>query len=133
MRRARVPSVAACLFAIAGWHLRCRVAGLRRSVRAALRAGAHARCAEGERAVLVEETARRVALAAAFYPARALCLEQSLALSVLLRRRGVAAELRIGAQALPFRAHAWVEVAGQAINERADVARTYATFRLAGV
>ena len=41
------------------------------------------------------------------------CLPQSLALARILRRRGVAADVRIGAKtAGGFHAHAWVEVGG---------------------
>jgi hypothetical protein len=46
------------------------------------------------------------------------CLEQSLVLWWLLRRRGVGADLLIGARkdANRFEAHAWVEFAGAALN-----------------
>lgn len=83
--------------------------------------------------VLTEATARSVATAAAFYPRRALCLEQSLALHVLLRRRGVPSELKLGVKARPFYAHAWVEVDGRAVNERADLPQQLATFSELGV
>ncbi len=63
---------------------------------------------------------RRVAFAAAFYPRRALCLEQSLALYVMLRKAGAPAVLRIGVRPVPFAAHAWVEIEGQAVNEPQD-------------
>ena len=84
-------------------------------------------------AALVEETARRVAIAGAFYPRRALCLEQSLTLFVLLRRRGVPAELRLGVQPRPFYAHAWVEVEGRPVNESADLPLKLAAFPSLGV
>jgi hypothetical protein len=47
------------------------------------------------------------------------CLEQSLVLWWMLRRHGVAAELRIGAskQAGRFEAHAWVEHCGAVLND----------------
>lgn len=63
---------------------------------------------------------RRVALAGAFYPRRALCLEQSLTLYVMLRKAGAPAALRIGVRPVPFAAHAWVEIDGQAVNEPQD-------------
>lgn len=46
------------------------------------------------------------------------CLEQSLVLWWLLRRRGIAADLRIGARKddQRFEAHAWVEFRGMALN-----------------
>jgi len=47
------------------------------------------------------------------------CLEQSLVLWWLLRRLGIAAELRIGARKEldRFEAHAWVEVDSAALND----------------
>lgn len=50
---------------------------------------------------------------------RANCLEQSLTLCWLLHRRGIAAELRIGARkdAGRFEAHAWVESSGVVLND----------------
>ena len=46
------------------------------------------------------------------------CLPRSLSLTVALRRLGIDAELCFGVQKFPFLAHAWVEVAGVAVNER---------------
>jgi hypothetical protein len=53
---------------------------------------------------------------------RANCLEQSLTLWWLLRRRGIVAELRIGArkEAGRFEAHAWVEFDGAVLNDVGD-------------
>jgi hypothetical protein len=47
------------------------------------------------------------------------CLEQSLVLWWVLRRRGIAAELRIGARKRceRFEAHAWIEVDSVVLNE----------------
>lgn len=74
------------------------------------------------------DLARLVESAAAIFPGRARCLEQSLCVYLLLRRRGVPAELRIGARALPFAAHAWVDVAGRCINTEADVLAAFQVF-----
>jgi len=63
------------------------------------------------------EVARRVATVAAFFPGRAVCLEQSVALYLVLRRFGHPAALRIGVQALPFVAHAWIEIDGAPLFE----------------
>jgi hypothetical protein len=51
---------------------------------------------------------------------RARCLHQSLALYLWLRDEGVASELRIGVRkdGGALRAHAWVEVGGQVVNDR---------------
>jgi hypothetical protein len=67
--------------------------------------------------VVVAAVEYKVALAAALYPGRALCLERSLTLYSYLRRRGVAVRYRMGVQMYPFGAHAWVEYRGQAIND----------------
>lgn len=47
------------------------------------------------------------------------CLVQSLALLEMLRRRGIAGELRVGArhESGAFEAHAWVEFAGIVLND----------------
>ncbi len=69
----------------------------------------------------VGQICRSLNIACALYPKEVLCLQRSSALTCLLRRCGVSASMLFGAQILPFRAHAWVEVGGQAINERVDV------------
>ncbi len=56
-------------------------------------------------------------MAAALFPGRALCLEQSLTLYVLLRLAGATVRLRLGVQAYPFGAHAWVEYLGRPLND----------------
>lgn len=58
------------------------------------------------------------------------CLSRSMALWWLLRRRGAPANLRIGARKIgnQFEAHAWVEMAGRAINDSDDVQTRYAPF-----
>lgn len=98
-------------------HLKVR--GFGPSIAAARRLGARG-AGTGLTLEEVERTAYRVAVAAAFFPGRAVCLEQSLALYVLLRRRGVPAELRLGVQVYPFYAHAWVELDGEPVNEDAE-------------
>lgn len=74
----------------------------------------------------IAPSARRVSqlemAAARNLPLRTNCLEQSLVLWWLLERRGIAAELRIGARrdADHLEAHAWVELGGQVLNEPAE-------------
>jgi len=76
-----------------------------------------------------KETADRVCtavnFACALYPKRALCLQRSFITTYLLRKHGVDARMVIGAKKLPFKAHAWVEVEGHAINEQSDVQAIY--------
>lgn len=73
----------------------------------------------------VDQVAQAIDYACVCYPKRVLCVQRSAVTTCLLRNRGVAAKMVIGAQILPFRAHAWTEVDGHAINERRDVQRIY--------
>jgi hypothetical protein len=59
-----------------------------------------------------------VDLACIWYRKEVLCLQRSAAATCLLKEHGIAAELVIGAQQMPFRAHAWVEVNGQVVNDK---------------
>lgn len=61
---------------------------------------------------------------------RANCLEQSLTLWWLLRRRGFEAELRIGARKRgeTFEAHAWVELEGAVLNDEEGVTSEFVRF-----
>jgi len=63
--------------------------------------------------------------ACVWYPKQALCLQRSFVTTYLLRKRGVPAQMVLGAQKLPFKAHAWVEVSGRPVNERSDVQAIY--------
>ncbi|HEX6307272.1 MAG TPA: lasso peptide biosynthesis B2 protein [Longimicrobiales bacterium] len=128
----RAPGVLSCLLLLAAMDGAARALGLRRTF-ALLRRMAPERAGSAAADRLVSDTVQRVAVAAAFYPRRALCLEQSLALFVLLRRRGVAAELRLGVQPRPFYAHAWVEVDGRPVSESADLPLTIVPFPSLGV
>lgn len=67
---------------------------------------------------LVEEMCHAVDLACVFYFKQVLCLQRSAATTTLLRHQGVAAEMVIGVQQSPFRAHAWVEVTGEVVNDK---------------
>ena len=127
--RPELPGFAASLAMVALMDVSLRVAGLDRTISLAKRL-AVSRTGAVVDATLNEAVAARLATAAAFYPRRALCLEQSLALFVLLRRCGVDAALRIGVQPLPFYAHAWVEVDGQPLNEQQDRIEQLTTFQL---
>src|SRR5271156_6557657 len=107
---------------LATW-LGLRLAGFRRwkNVLARLtppyKATAHQQTAsQNESAELI---ARMEAAAARNVFFRTNCLEQSLVLWWLLRRRGISAELRIGARKEfeRFEAHAWVEVDCAVLND----------------
>lgn len=65
--------------------------------------------------------------AARYAPVPSSCLSRSLLLGWLLRRRGTASQMRIGARLVDGKllAHAWIECDGVAINESADVAHVF--------
>ncbi len=67
-----------------------------------------------------------VDMACIWYWKEALCLQRSAATVCLLRQYGVPGQLVLGAQQMPFKAHAWVEVAGQIVNDRPYTAEMYA-------
>jgi hypothetical protein len=73
----------------------------------------------------VDKAAQAVAMAAALYPGRALCLEQSLTLYLGLRWSGVPVALRFGVQPHPFVAHAWLEHCGEPIHEDEEHLRCF--------
>jgi len=75
---------------------------------------------------MVDRVCKAVNYACVWYPKQALCLQRSFVTTYLLRKRGVLAQMILGAQKLPFKAHAWVEVDGCAVNERSNVQATYA-------
>jgi hypothetical protein len=73
----------------------------------------------------IDQVCKAVNFACVWYPRRVLCLQRSAVLTCLLRSSGVAAQMVIGAQKFPFKAHAWTEVNNHAINERRDVQSIY--------
>lgn len=111
-------SVPVSFVAVAVSRLSLKLAGFRRTIRWARRLAGQTEASNDWNCA--ERSARSVAIAAAFFPGRAICLEQSVALYVLLRRRGVAVSLRIGVQPYPFQAHAWIELDGRPVFENAD-------------
>jgi len=60
-----------------------------------------------------------------WYPKRIRCLQRSVITTCLMRHCGVPAKMVLGTQLIPFRAHAWTEVDGRAVNERRDVQKHY--------
>ena len=59
-----------------------------------------------------------VDLVCVFYFKRVMCLQRSAAATILLRRHGWQAEMVVGAQMLPFKSHAWVEIRGAIVNDK---------------
>jgi len=73
----------------------------------------------------VEQICAAVDMACIWYWKEALCLQRSAALVCLLKRHGVPAQMVIGAQQMPFKAHAWVEVEGRVVNDKPYTAELY--------
>lgn len=73
----------------------------------------------------VARVSKAINYACIAYPKRVLCLQRSAVTTCLLRSLGVSAHMVMGAQKVPFKAHAWTEVDGRAINERKDVQSIY--------
>jgi hypothetical protein len=74
----------------------------------------------------VEQICAAVDMACIWYWKEALCLQRSAATACLLKRLGVPAQLVIGVQQMPFKAHAWVEVDGRVLNDKPYTPEMYA-------
>jgi len=72
------------------------------------------------------ELCHAIDLACVFYFKPVLCLGRSAAATIVLRESGFAAEMVIGAQSCPFRAHAWVEIGGRVANDKPYIPELYA-------
>jgi len=64
-----------------------------------------------------------------YYPKKAMCLQRSAVVTCLLRRRGVPAEMVLGAQEYPTKGHAWAEVSGVVVNDNPRVNTRYRELR----
>lgn len=78
------------------------------------------------RAISIAQICHAMDMATIWYWKQAQCLQRSAATTCLLRQCGVPAEMIIGAQQLPFKAHAWVEVEGQVVNDKPYMREMYA-------
>lgn len=73
----------------------------------------------------VERICAAVDMACIWYWKEVLCLQRSAATACLLKRHGVPAEMMIGAQQMPFKAHAWVEVNDRVVNDKPYMREMY--------
>jgi hypothetical protein len=72
-----------------------------------------------------------VAAACRLYPLRSSCLPRTIVLWSLLRRRGIATNVRIGVRRDAegaVKAHAWLEWNGEVLNDIAEVGTQYLPF-----
>lgn len=75
---------------------------------------------------VTERICAAVDMACIWYWKEVLCLQRSAATACLLKRYGVPAQMMIGAQQTPFKAHAWVEVNGRVVNDKPYMREKYA-------
>ncbi|HXJ87556.1 MAG TPA: lasso peptide biosynthesis B2 protein [Candidatus Binatia bacterium] len=75
---------------------------------------------------IAEKVCAAVDMACIWYWKEVLCLQRSAATACLLKQCGVPAQMVIGAQQMPFKAHAWVEVEGRVVNDKPYVRDMYA-------
>jgi hypothetical protein len=73
----------------------------------------------------VEQICSAVDMACIWYWKEVLCLQRSAATTCLLKQHGVSAQMVIGAQLIPFKAHAWVEVESCVVNDKAYTRELY--------
>jgi transglutaminase superfamily protein len=73
----------------------------------------------------IEKVCSAVDMACIWYPKPVLCLQRSATTTCLLKKHGLPAQMIIGAQHLPFKAHAWVEVHGQVVNDKPYMREIY--------
>ena len=82
--------------------------------------GATTPCADA-----VERICTAVNVACIWYWKEILCLQRSAATACLLKKYGIPAQMVIGAQLIPFKAHAWVEVDARVVNDKPYSAEIY--------
>ena len=86
------------------------------------------RCARREVSVAsnqIGQICHAMDVACVWYWTQVLCLQRSAATACLLRRYGADAQVVVGAQMMPFMAHAWVEVEGRVVNDKTHVVESY--------
>jgi hypothetical protein len=74
----------------------------------------------------VERINSAIDMACIWYWKEALCLQRSAAIACLLKKYGVSAQMVIGAQQMPFKAHAWVEMNNRVVNDKPYTPEMYA-------
>jgi len=72
-----------------------------------------------------DQACRALNMACTLYFKEVQCLQRSATLVCLLRKLGIPATLVIGAQRLPFQAHAWAEIDRRVINDSESTVELY--------
>ena len=113
----RVPSVLKSGFMIVALKASLKVRGYKRTVEWIRRRVERVPVRADVDPTVVKAAEWWVAMAAAFYPGRAECLERSLVLYYVLRRQGVAVRYCHGVRPSLLTAHAWIEYGGEVVND----------------
>jgi hypothetical protein len=121
----RVPTVLTSTIMIALLKLSLRVRGYKRTIEWMRRRVENVPVRTDVDPTVVKAAEWWVAMAAAFYPGRAQCLERSLVLYYVLRRQGVPVKYCHGVQPSPLTAHAWIEYQGDVINDVPERVREF--------
>ncbi|SRR6266404_4437996 len=74
----------------------------------------------------IERICSAMDMACIWYWKEALCLQRAAATACLLKHHSIPAQMVIGAQQMPFKAHAWVEVEGRVVNDKPYMPEIYA-------
>lgn len=74
----------------------------------------------------VDRISAAMNVACSWYWKEIFCLQRSAATVCLLKKYGVRAQMVIGAQIVPFKAHAWVEVDSRVVNDKPYTPEIYA-------
>jgi hypothetical protein len=121
----RVPSVLESGVMIAALKLSLKVRGYKRTIEWIKRRVERVPVRMDVPLTVVKAAEWWVAMAAAFYPGRAQCLERSLVLYYVLRRQGVPVRYCHGVQPSPLTSHAWVEYRGEVVNDVPERVREF--------
>jgi hypothetical protein len=78
-----------------------------------------------ERNETSERICAAVDMACIWYWKEVRCLQRSAATACLLKSHGVPAQMMIGVQQMPFKAHAWVEVDGRVVSDKPYMREMY--------
>jgi hypothetical protein len=124
----RVPSVLQSGIMIAALKLSLKVRGYKRTIAWVRRRVERVPVRADVPPTVVKAAEWWVAMAAAFYPGRAQCLERSLVLYYILRRQGVPVKYCHGVQPWPLISHAWVEYRGEVVNDVPERVKAFSRF-----
>ena len=116
-REIRVPSILRSGVMIVALKASLKLRGYKRTIEWIRRRVEHVPVRADVDATVVKAAEWCVAMAAAFYPGRAECLERSLVLYHILRTQGVPVRYCHGVQPFPLLSHAWIEYHGEVIND----------------